>query len=119
MLANADRQGSRRGSWKTRPTRGSGPVTTAVSDVRVVILRLADLQALDATAANSLGEIVEELEHRGITVLLKGIRPEHLRILGVVGALENLAHVNHIFDDLDAAVAHARLHVGRSLVEPS
>jgi SulP family sulfate permease len=91
---------------------------TAVSDVRVVILRLADLQALDATAANSLGEIVEELEHRGITVLLKGIRPEHLRILGVVGALENLAHVNHIFDDLDAAVAHARLHVGRSLVEP-
>ncbi len=90
---------------------------TAVSDVRVVILRLAELQALDATAAQSLGEIVEDLEHRGITVLLKGIRPEHRRILGIVGALDRLAHENHVFDDLDEAVDHARLHVGRDLVE--
>ncbi len=86
---------------------------TAVSDVRVVILRLADLQALDASAAHALGEIVEDLEHRHITVLLKGARPDHLRILGIVGALDRLAHENHIFDDLDLAVAHARLHAGR------
>ena len=87
-----------------------------MSDVRVVILRLADLQVLDATAAQSLGEIVDDLEHRGITVLLKGIRPEHRRILGIVGALDRLAHENHLFDDLDEAVDHARLHVGRALV---
>jgi len=90
---------------------------TAVSNVRVVILRLADLQALDASAAHALGEIVEDLEHRGITVLLKGIRPEHLRILTIVGALDRLAHENHVFDDLDRAVAHARLHVGRDMVD--
>jgi SulP family sulfate permease len=87
---------------------------TAVTDVRVVILRLPDLQMLDATGAQALSEIVAELEARGITVLIKGPRPEHLRLLGTVGALDRLAHENHLFSDLDAAVAHARLHVNRA-----
>ena len=87
---------------------------TAVSDVRVVILRLPDLQVLDATGAQALGEIVAELESRHITVLLKGPSPEHLRILGAVGALDRLAHENHLFADLDAAVAHARVHAARA-----
>jgi sulfate permease, SulP family len=86
---------------------------TAVADVRVVILRFPQLQVLDATGAQALGEIVSVLERRGITVLLKGPRPEHLRVLQAVGALERLAHENHVFTDLDAAVAHAHLHVTR------
>jgi SulP family sulfate permease len=92
---------------------------TAVSDVRVVILRLADLQSLDATAAHALGEIVDDLEHRHITVLLKGARPEHLRLLGAVGALDRLEHEQHIFDRLDLAVAHARRHAERPPLEPA
>jgi SulP family sulfate permease len=87
---------------------------TAVTDVRVVILRLPDLQMLDATGAQALSEIVAELESRGITVLIKGPRPEHLRLLGTVGALDRLAHENHVFTDLDAAVAHAQLHAHRA-----
>lgn len=86
---------------------------TAVSDVRVVILRLPDMQVLDATGAQALGEIVSELEARGITVLLKGPRPEHLKILESVGVLDRLAHENHLFTDLDLAVAHARVHAAR------
>ena len=86
---------------------------TAVSDVRVVILRLPDMQVLDATGAQALGEIVSELERRHVTVLLKGPRPEHLKILSAVGALDELAHENHLFTDLDAAVAHAREHAAR------
>jgi SulP family sulfate permease len=84
---------------------------TQVADVRVVILRLPDLQVLDATGAQALGEIVTDLEHRHITVLLKGIRPEHERTLRAVGALDQLATQHHIFGDLDQAIAHARLHV--------
>ncbi len=72
------------------PTGSTGPLffgaaqrflteLTAVSDVRVVILRLPDMQVLDATGAQALGEIVAELEHRHVTVLLKGPRPEHLQ----------------------------------------
>lgn len=85
---------------------------TAVSDVRVLILRLPDLQVLDATGAQALGEIVAELEGRGVTVLIKGARPAHLRTLRAVGVLDELAHENHIFDDLDSALEHARSHAG-------
>ncbi|HEX4866986.1 MAG TPA: SulP family inorganic anion transporter [Acidimicrobiales bacterium] len=84
---------------------------TAVSDASVVVLRLPELQVLDATGAQALGEIVSELEARGITVLLKGPRPEHLRVLSATGALARLRHENHLFTDLDAALAHARHHV--------
>ncbi len=86
---------------------------TAVSDVRVVILRFPQLQVLDATGAQALGEIVTVLERRGVTVLLKGPRPQHLRVLLAVGALDRLAHENHLFTNLDDAVAHAHEHVDR------
>ncbi len=84
---------------------------TSVTDVRVMILRLSQMQSLDATGAQALGEIVEELESRGITVLLKGVRPHHRRILEAVGTLDRLAHQHHLFDNLDAAVVHARSHL--------
>jgi len=86
---------------------------TAVHGVQVVILRLPELQVLDATGAQALGEIVSQLEERGITVLIKGPRPEHLRVLDAVGVLDKLAHERHLFDGLDDAIAHAREHVGR------
>ena len=87
---------------------------TAVTDVRVVVLRLPDMQVLDATGAQSLGEIVSELEARAITVLIKGPRPEHRRTLAAVGALDRLAHENHLFDQLDDALTHARRHALRT-----
>ena len=87
---------------------------TVVTDVRVVILRLPQLQVLDATGAQALGGIVTELERRGITVLLKGPRPEHVRVLRAVGALASLAHENHLFSDLDEAIEHAHLHLKRT-----
>jgi SulP family sulfate permease len=86
---------------------------SSVSDVAVVILRLPQLQVLDATGAQAIGDIIEDLERRHITVLLKGARVEHLRILRTVGAIDRLAHANHLFDDLDAAIAHAHEHVRR------
>ena len=84
---------------------------TDVGDVRVVVLRLSQLQVLDATGAQALGEIVATLQARGITVLLKGIRPRHRRLLEAVGALDQLAEEHHLFDTLEAAIAHAKKHV--------
>jgi SulP family sulfate permease len=89
-----------------------------VGDVEVLILRMPDLQMLDATGAQALGELVEDLEHRRVTVLIKGPRPEHERVLRAVGALDRLSSEHHLFSDLDAAVAHARLHVSRRSGEP-
>jgi SulP family sulfate permease len=35
-------------------------------------------------------------------------------VLAATGALDHLAHEHHLFDDLDAALAHARHHAGRA-----
>ncbi len=87
---------------------------TAVEGIQVVILRLPELQVLDATGAQALGEIVSQLEARHITVLIKGPRPEHLRVLKAVGVLDRLAHHHHLFDNLDLAIAHAHEHTHRN-----
>ena len=93
---------------------------TSVTDVRVMILRLSQMQSLDATGAQALGEIVEELESRGITVLLKGLRPHHRRILEAVGTLDRLAHQHHLFETLADAVTHARSHLaGTAHISPA
>ncbi len=88
---------------------------TAVSDVKVVILRLSGMQVLDATGANALEETIEELEARGVTVLLKGIPSQHRQALASVGAFERLASEHHIFESLPEAIIHAETHVHRAL----
>lgn len=89
---------------------------SASSNVEVVILRLSQLQIVDATGANSLGELVSALERRGVTVLIKGVRPEHRPLLEKLGVIESLRHPNHLFAELEPAVAHARDHVRRARV---
>ena len=86
---------------------------TTVSDVRVVILRLGSIGVLDATGARALGEIVDQLAERDITVLLKGASVEHTRLLTEVGTLAPALQRHHVFTDLPTAVAHARKHVTR------
>lgn len=77
----------------------------------VVIIRLSQLGLLDATGANTLAQIATELESRGITVIIKGVRPEHMSLLANVGVFDSLRHENHLMDSLDEAIDHARTHV--------
>ncbi|GAT74474.1 transporter [Microbacterium sp. HM58-2] len=86
----------------------------ALRDIEVVVLRMSQLQVLDATGAQVITELITSLERRGITVLVKGIPPQHLALAERVGVLASLRHQNHLFDDLDAAAAHARSHVARA-----
>jgi SulP family sulfate permease len=79
--------------------------------VSVVVIRMSQLGMLDATGAHTLGRIAEELEGRGITVIIKGVRPEHLPLLTNVGVIDALRHERHLVDTLDEAMAHARSHV--------
>ena len=93
-------------------------ISTAITDgnhpeTSVVIIRLSQLGMLDATGAHTLTQIVEDLEARGITVIIKGVRPEHRDLLAGVGVIDSLRHENHLIDTLDAAVAHARSHTAR------
>jgi sulfate permease, SulP family len=84
-----------------------------VSDVRVVVLRLSSVSVLDTSGAHALAQVVTDLQRRGIVVLLKGLRPQHRRVVESVGVLAALQDENHLFDDLDDALAHARSHVRR------
>jgi SulP family sulfate permease len=79
-------------------------------DIRVVVIRMSQLGMLDATGAHTLAQIVDELEARGITVIVKGVQPAHLPLLTTVGILDSLRHENHLIDTLDDAIAHARTH---------
>ncbi len=84
-------------------------------EIEVVIIRMSKLGMLDATGAHTLGEVAEELESRGITVIIKGVQPEHMDLLTNVGAIAALRHENHLVDTLDEAIAHARSHVSHSV----
>jgi len=86
---------------------------TGLDGVSVVILRMSQLELVDATGAHILTEIVTRLERRKVTVLIKGIREGHTELFRAVGVLDALRDQNHLFDDLPAAVAHARSHVDR------
>jgi SulP family sulfate permease len=80
-------------------------------DVKVVVIRMSQLGMLDATGAHTLAEIAAELEARGITVIIKGVQPEHLSLLTNVGVIDSLRHENHLMKSLGDAVSHARTHV--------
>jgi SulP family sulfate permease len=83
---------------------------TDVTDVRVVVLRLGNLAMLDATGARAVGEIAEELDGRGIAVVLKIASPQHVRLLRTVGALKLLERQGHVHGNLPAAIDHALQH---------
>lgn len=82
-------------------------------DASVVIVRMSQLQLLDASGARVIAELITALERRGITVLVKGIQERHRGLTTNAGVVSSLRHRNHLFDSLDTAVAHARDHVAR------
>jgi SulP family sulfate permease len=86
---------------------------TGVKGVSVVILRMSQLELVDATGARILSDIVTSLERRGVTVLIKGVQAGHEDLFRTVGVLAALRHHKHLFTDLDAAIEHARSHVRR------
>ncbi|MBB3601240.1 SulP family sulfate permease [Mycolicibacterium sp. BK556] len=92
--------------------RLSNAITTH-PDVSVVIIRMSQLGMLDATGAHTLVQIAEDLESQGVTVIIKGVQPEHMTLLANIGIVEALRHENHLLDSLEEAVSHARSHVSR------
>ena len=86
---------------------------TSLDGVTVVILRMSQVELVDATGAHVLTEIVEQLERRGVTVLIKGVREGHIELFTTVGVLRALRHHKHLFDELAPAIAHARSHIHR------
>lgn len=81
---------------------------TAVSDVRVVILRMSRVSTIDATGASVLGDAIKALERRGITVMLSGIDERHDRVMRGLGVADHLREAGHIYAGTPSAIAAAR-----------
>ncbi|MGY4101548.1 SulP family inorganic anion transporter [Nocardia sp. R16R-3T] len=81
-----------------------------VADVKVVILRMSKVTALDTTGALVLGDAITKLEHRHITVLLSGLRADHRRRLTAIGAIP-AGGEDSIFANTREAIDHARRYV--------
>ncbi len=79
-----------------------------VTDVQVVVLRLSGVRVLDASGARALEEIIDDLQDRGITVLMKGASDSQLALLDCVGVIRRLDGGERVFADLDQAITYAR-----------
>ena len=86
---------------------------TEVARVRVVILRMSRVTAIDATGAHVLADTISRLEHRHVTVLLSGVQPHHEKVLRELGVYARLAHERHLFATTPEAIGHARVHASR------
>lgn len=68
--------------------------------------------AMDATGVIVLEDVITTLEHRRITVLTSGAKPEHLRPLELSGCFTTTDSEDHrLFDTTPRAIAYARMLV--------
>ncbi|HSJ22004.1 MAG TPA: sodium-independent anion transporter [Nocardioidaceae bacterium] len=79
-----------------------------------MILRMARVATLDATGAAVMRDTIRQLENRGITVLLSGVKARHSTVLDALGVYDRLGHEGHLFATTPEAIAHARMHVART-----
>lgn len=88
------------------------------ADVRVVILRMSRVSALDATGARVLGDTITTLERRGTTVLISGITPDHDAVLATLGVGAQLRADGLVFADTPSAITAAR-HLVEAQLHPA
>ncbi|MEV4558684.1 SulP family inorganic anion transporter [Kitasatospora sp. NPDC049285] len=81
---------------------------TESAQVRVAILRMSRVSAIDASGAVVLGDAITKLERRGTLVLVSGLRAEHRRPLDALGVLDRLRAEGRVFAATPAAIAYAR-----------
>lgn len=82
-----------------------------VAHVSVVILRMSAVSAIDASGALVLKDVIEKLQHRGMTVLISGIRPDHHRPLDALDVINRLRAENRVFPTTPDAITAARHHL--------
>lgn len=70
----------------------------------VVILRMRDVFAMDATGLHALEEVHQRFSHQGITMLLSGVRAQPMMVLVKSGALDRFGEENVLGSFREAVV---------------
>jgi sulfate permease, SulP family len=89
------------------------------ADIRVVIIRLSRISAIDGTGALVLRDAIDKLEHRAVTVYLSGVRPEHEKALAAVGLLDRFKPGTARFAATPDAIEAARAHLTAAGLVPA
>jgi SulP family sulfate permease len=84
---------------------------TESTEVKVAILRMSRVSAIDASGATVLGDAITKLRRRGTLVLVSGIRDEHHRPLDALGILDQLRADGQVFGTTPDAIAYARTYL--------
>ncbi|MEX1164945.1 MAG: SulP family inorganic anion transporter [Nitriliruptor sp.] len=80
--------------------------------IRIVVLRLRRVPVMDVTGAAALRALVDRLTRRGIVVMMSGVQDQPRSVLERTGILAQVTRQgDHLFDDTDQAIAHARQHL--------
>lgn len=81
-------------------------------DIRAVVLRMKDVPVMDVTGASAMRSLVDRLGRRDILVLVSKLQEQPREVLERTGILERITrHGDHLFDDTEEAIAHARHHL--------
>lgn len=80
---------------------------TDLNQLQVMILRLDFVSHMDATGAATLKEVIQDLQRRGVVVLLKSVKPQHQMMLEKIGVCHLLRSKGDSFQHLADAVAEA------------
>nr|WP_134009312.1 SulP family inorganic anion transporter [Streptomyces sp. 846.5] len=84
---------------------------TESADVKVVILRMSRVSAIDASGAKVLGDAIGKLTRRGTLVLVSGVKEKHQNRLDALGILDELHESDRLFATTPEAIAFARAHL--------
>ena len=92
-------------------------MTQQVDDLRpIVILRLRNMTAIDATGLKAIEDFADAVQHSGRTLLLCGAPPQPARMMGRAGFHRHVGAEN-ILPNVDAALRRARqIHDSRPRV---
>ncbi len=84
-------------------------------NVKAVVLRMRRVPVMDATGASALESMVDRLSHRGVLVLISGLRDQPRSVLERTGILDKVSRSrDHVFETSEEAIEHARLHVAQA-----
>jgi SulP family sulfate permease len=84
---------------------------TETTTLKVVILRMSRVSAMDASGARVLGDAIDKLTQRGALVLVSGIREVHRHRLDALGILDALNADGRVFASTPQAITFARTHL--------
>ena len=98
----------------------SGPMFFAVSDkilkitgeadTKCIIIRMRSVNSIDATAMNSLDQLLEKCKKKGITLILSHVNVQPRKLMDNVGFIRKIGKTN-MCDNIDKALSRAKVIV--------